>query len=53
MLASFSSIERQRDAGYAPRDSQMLPGAIDQQILEAERALERMKRDLVMAQARA
>ena len=53
MLSSFSSIERQRDAGAAPMDSQILPGAIDQQILEAERALERMKRDLVVAQARA
>lgn len=53
MLPSVSSIETRFDAGAARGDSQSISVTIDQQIHDAERMLERLKRDLVMAQARA
>lgn len=53
MLPSVSSVESRLDTGAARGDSQSISVTIDQQIYEAERTLERLKRDLVAAQSRA
>ena len=53
MLPSVSSIETRLDAGNVRGDASMTAGAVDQQLRETERALERLKRDLAAAEARA